>query len=596
MESPAVRVRWYVKIVGVCMGSRISLQGKLLALFCVSLAFLFGAMSLLHFRDVSRLNKEAVKNLRHSNLIALEGVLLKQDTAINKILTNLLNTDELLEFAANTSNQNAEMVVRGLFASLAAERCNRLVIYDKNFKVVLQEQNKGVPARPATLPDEFQEIFRETTKDFVNRFYYRHNETHGAVFPVEYCGVTVLTDLDDNVTGYAEVALVAETWLEELAKLSGFSIGLYDFDAATFSKTTDDELFKGISGALNPEKINAGDSIVAEIGEKAFLSDRIPVKDPKGETLHWLWMTYDYSEQAADERRSAVVSIALTALIFGVSIAILALFLRVKVIKPINAIVEGLHRGGDGLNVLSGQVATSGQSIADSSTHQAASLEETSASIEETSSMSRQNAENAGRADKLIRETNALVRQGSEGMAQLSTAMTDITHASEETIKIVKTIDEIAFQTNLLALNAAVEAARAGEAGAGFAVVADEVRNLALRAAGAARETNDLIEKTSAKVKGGSTLVNESEDVFRKIVESTGKATSLIGEINTASNEQAQGIGQVNSAVSDMEQITQQNTALAEESAAVSVEMTENVERIRSHINELQMLIGGSSR
>jgi len=173
--------------------------------------------------------------------------------------------------------------------------------------------------------------------------------------------------------------------------------------------------------------------------------------------------------------------------------------------------------------------------------------------------------------------------------------MKDISEASEETQKIVKTIDEIAFQTNLLALNAAVEAARAGEAGAGFAVVADEVRNLAMRAADAAKNTSGMIEGTVKKIKDGSDLVTTTNEAFTEVATSASKVGELVGEIAAASNEQAQGIEQVNRAVAEMDKVTQQNAANAEESAGASEEMRGQAEQMKDVIAELLVLVSGTS-
>jgi len=148
--------------------------------------------------------------------------------------------------------------------------------------------------------------------------------------------------------------------------------------------------------------------------------------------------------------------------------------------------------------------------------------------------------------------------------------MGEIYQASEETQKIIKTIDEISFQTNPLALNAAVEAARAGEAGAGFAVVADEVRNLAMRAAEAAKSTASLIEDTVRKIRDGSEVVKKTNNEFSRVVDSTDKMRGLIEEITVASREQAQGIEQIGKGISEMEQVIQRNAAVAEESASAS--------------------------
>ena len=262
---------------------------------------------------------------------------------------------------------------------------------------------------------------------------------------------------------------------------------------------------------------------------------------------------------------------------------------------PINRIIEGLGEGSNQVAAASSQVSASSQSLAEGASEQAASIEETSSSMEEMASMTKKNAENAGHADNLMKEANQVVIDANESMGLLTGSMEDISKASEETSKIIKTIDEIAFQTNLLALNAAVEAARAGEAGAGFAVVAEEVRNLAMRSADAAKNTATLIEGTVKKVNEGSDLVSRTNDAFGKVAASAGKVGELVAEISEASNEQSQGIDQVNIAVSEMDKVVQQNAANAEESASASEEMNAQAEQLKAYVGDLVMVISGSN-
>ena len=265
------------------------------------------------------------------------------------------------------------------------------------------------------------------------------------------------------------------------------------------------------------------------------------------------------------------------------------------VTKPLRMIIDGLTEASDQVASGSHQVSSSSQQLAEGSSEQAASIEETSSSLEEMSSMTRQNANHANQADNLMKEANQVVGQANDSMADLTTSMEEIAKASEETSKIIKTIDEIAFQTNLLALNAAVEAARAGEVGAGFAVVADEVRNLAVRAADAAGNTADLIEGTVKKVNKGGNLVATANEAFKKVTESASKVGELVGEIAVASNEQAEGIEQVNKAVVEMDKVVQQNAANAEESASASEEMNAQAVQMKSFVDGLVTLVGGSA-
>jgi methyl-accepting chemotaxis protein len=207
--------------------------------------------------------------------------------------------------------------------------------------------------------------------------------------------------------------------------------------------------------------------------------------------------------------------------------------------------------------------------LSDSASSEAASIEETSASLDEIASMTRQNAANTSEANQLMISAKDAITKANQSMSELTRSMKEITGASEQTQKIVKSIDEIAFQTNLLALNAAVEAARAGEAGAGFAVVADEVRNLAMRATESARNSSTLIEDIVRKVKSGESLVHVTSTAFGQVTTSSEKVVELMGEIAAASQEQSQGIDQVNAAIAGMNATTQQNAGNAEKLSSI---------------------------
>jgi methyl-accepting chemotaxis protein len=212
---------------------------------------------------------------------------------------------------------------------------------------------------------------------------------------------------------------------------------------------------------------------------------------------------------------------------------------------------------------------------------QASSLEETASSMEEMTSTVRQNADNAKVANELANDTQTKARQGGEVVERAVESMAEINHSSKKIADIIGVIDEIAFQTNLLALNAAVEAARAGEQGRGFAVVAGEVRNLAQRSAAAAKEIKELIRDSVSKVEDGTVLVNESGSTLKEIVASVQRVTDMIADITVASEEQSSGIDQVNKAITQMDEMTQQNAALVEQASASGESMAEQANGMR---------------
>ncbi len=296
----------------------------------------------------------------------------------------------------------------------------------------------------------------------------------------------------------------------------------------------------------------------------------------------------------ADSRSSMLIVSTLILAALGLSLTLWTVMAG-RVGRKLSAFSNHMQGASDEVASAAGQVSAASQSLAEGASQQAASIEETSASLEEMSSMTRQNADNAGQADSLMKEANATIATANDTMDKMTASMSTITQTGEETQKIVKTIDEIAFQTNLLALNAAVEAARAGEAGAGFAVVADEVRNLAMRAADAARDTSALIEESVRQIKEGAELVDVTNKAFDEVAVQADKVTHLVGEIAEASSEQAQGIEQVNTAVSEMDRVVQQNAATAEESASASEEMNAQAAQMSTTVEELVTYVEGRS-
>jgi methyl-accepting chemotaxis protein len=252
--------------------------------------------------------------------------------------------------------------------------------------------------------------------------------------------------------------------------------------------------------------------------------------------------------------------------------------------------IVGQVRGGtEHISSASGEIAAGNLDLSSRTEQQASALEETASSMEELTSTVRQNADNARQANQLAVSASEVAVRGGDVVGRVVETMDSINASARKIVDIISVIDGIAFQTNILALNAAVEAARAGEQGRGFAVVASEVRNLAQRSAAAAKEIKVLIGDSVDKVGAGSKLVGEAGTTMAEVVQSIHRVTDIMGEITTASVEQSAGIEQVNSAIADMDSVTQQNAALVEEAAAAAASLREQAAALASVVSVFKL-------
>ncbi|MDG5766171.1 methyl-accepting chemotaxis protein [Balneolales bacterium ANBcel1] len=328
------------------------------------------------------------------------------------------------------------------------------------------------------------------------------------------------------------------------------------------------------------------------LGER-YLTIYKPVVGERNEVIGVLFAGIPMTE-AASARRSLVGFLTLIMIVVISVGAAGAWYFSNGINQVLNRIIDGLRSGADQVNASSNELSGSSQELSERANEQAAGIEETTSSLEEMSSQTNQTAENASLAERAVRNVDPLIASGVDAMQRMNQAMQEIHSSSDETSKIIKTIDDIAFQTNLLALNAAVEAARAGEAGKGFAVVAEEVRSLAQRSAEAARTTSDLIQKSQSSTESGTKVATEVSENLDKIKNSISDVSTLVVEISAASKEQATGISELNMVMNEMDKVVQQNASSSEESASTAQELSSQAQELNHMITDLLVLVGRS--
>ena len=311
--------------------------------------------------------------------------------------------------------------------------------------------------------------------------------------------------------------------------------------------------------------------------------------------LEQLMKRQEDAEVAASDAAGSRLQVTIFSLvaILVAGLVALAWFMVRRINSTLRQVLGELSSASEGNAAAASQISASSQALAQGASQQAASLEETSASSEEISSITGKNAENAERAAEQMKDAASHIAEANTRLRQMVASMNEVDSSSDKISKIIQVIEGVAFQTNILALNAAVEAARAGEAGLGFAVVADEVRNLAQRCSQAARDTAGLIESSIGKTKEGKSHLDEVADSFRSITDSASQVNALVDEVRSASNEQARGVIQITAALAQMQQVTQQTAASAEEGAAAGEELSSQTRAMKATVARLASMVNG---
>ena len=387
------------------------------------------------------------------------------------------------------------------------------------------------------------------------------------------------------------VALVRldEAQVRRLARLGGTGVNIYTSQG--LSVGTEPGLARpSRNWDAAPEKY---DSHLTEVqAEKASYYEGLMGLSGGGKRLAAVACLY--SKEAANRNSQQMIKLLALAALACVLLTVPGAWIFAhRLARPLNQAIAELDDMSQQMSAAAGQVSAASQSLAQNASTQAGSLEEISAALADTTGRAQQNSSNAQEADRHGRQGIENLQSANQSMKTLKQSMRETSEAGDNVVKVVQTIDAIAFQINLLALNAAVEAARAGAAGAGFAVVAGEVRNLAMRSAEASHNTHTLVEDIIQKIKVGSGVVEKTDQLYGKVALGVQAVTGLVGEIAAASQEQLGDIEQVGSAIQSINQGTQQGAANAQESASASEEMSAQAMHLKGQVEIMRSLIQG---
>ncbi|MBN2162489.1 MAG: methyl-accepting chemotaxis protein [Pontiellaceae bacterium] len=436
--------------------------------------------------------------------------------------------------------------------------------------------------------------------------------TSNYVFPAHSLSVESAALFKEQVDFYSDTVMFGDTMMLENAGSNALTIAnnlheimqLTGIDADTKNiiqdLKTDLSVFTSKANALYEQWVNAEsqgedtDAYMARVVEMGKETEELKQQLSDLESNYETRLKSDINKTSRQIVRSQQVSLYVFVGVSVISGILIGFIISLSISKPVHTIIEKLTSSVQHVASSASEIAQSNQILAEGATDQAASVESTTSALEEMSAMTQQNAQNTGHAELLMNKTHQAVEDARGAMESLSLSMKEIATASNETSRIIQTIDEIAFQTNLLALNAAVEAARAGDAGKGFAVVAEEVRNLAMRSAEAAKNTTELIEDTSSKVSMGTTYVANTSQAFSSVVDNSAKMAALISDIANASNEQSKGIEHINQSMAGIDTSIKHAAASYEESASATQDMEHEAMILHSVVEDMIALIKGS--
>lgn len=608
------------------MNIQLSLRIKIIALFISGLLFASSLMVILHFVDLQRSQQETTSALTRGSHFALDGLLSKQNLLLDKMITGLLNTDELTDYLNDISNSEAQRILGGMFIGLEEKNASRLILYDQNFHVRMQLKTNEIPERAPLLPDELKAVARNAAKDFGTHFYFRGQEGIAQAFPAEYCALTVVTDLDDNVIGYAEISLDAKIWMDALAEITGNDAALFSTGVEQFSYTTRDDVFLQVTPETVQEAMNDR-IILSDIDNKWFRSSLMPLNSHSGEVISWLLLTSDYTAQITSQRQTLILGLALFLVLFLATLGVTNLVLSRAFIHPLKKTVEMIQEMGAGhldkrLNMSRkdeiGQMSRTMDEFADSLQNEVVDALQKLAAGDLTFSVTPRDDHDIirGALKKVgedlvnlmaqIQDASGKVSSGSQAMSavsqQLSQGASEQAASAEEASASIEQMTanirqntENSFQTEKIAVKAAEDAAEGGKAVQDTVTAMKQIADKISIIEEIARQTNLLalnaaIEAARAGDHGKGFAVVAAE--VRKLAERSQVAAGEINELSTSSVEVAQKAGEL---LSEIVPGIEKTSELVQEISAASKEQDSGADQIRKAILQLDTIIQQNS-
>ena len=387
---------------------RLTIKGKLIGLFTAAMVAVTTLTGAVAFRNAAQLQARIDGALKEGRMLVLDSVMAAQRKKLEATLFDLLSFDELIQYAKNPTNKNARVVVEGMFISLQSENVIRFSVYDPHFNLLIQMAAEDLPRRAGTLPESLQDVFRKSAREFTNQFYFRGTEGEQQAAPVEFSGMTVIADMDDNPIGFVEIAL-KPAWVDTMAAIVKCEAALFDPPSGAFVYSSAPALYQHIDRQLADRALGV-DAVVTREKSTYQHSSLLPLKAPDGRTLAQLWLTRDCTGDILEQRKNLFLGGAALLLALGLSVGAALYMLKRNVMQPITHTIDGLNASTQHISSASAKMATTSQTLADGATRQAASLQQSSASLEEIASMTRKNAENSSRADQMVNDAHAVVR------------------------------------------------------------------------------------------------------------------------------------------------------------------------------------------